>query len=293
MLKHNKKIIADVMILISAILWGGEYAVVKSVLNYMESGWINAVRFLFSAFIMFFIFNKKIRNINYKTMLGGTLLGLSMFGGFILQTVGLLYTTAGKSGFVTSIYVVMVPFWVWILKKKFPGFKLFICLAILITGIFLLSFEGLGKGFNKGDLMTIAAAFCFSINIILVDYYAKHCETISLTFAEMLSAGIFCIIYALLVETTPDISYFGAKEFIQLIYIIIFGSFICHLLSNTAMEWAEPSHASILWSLESVFALIFGIIFLGESLTSRMIIGFIFVFTAVMMTEIKHKALNE
>ena len=90
-------------------------------LDYLPPNWINAFRFITAALIMIPLFYRKLRLMNRQEIIGGTILGVFMFGGFTLQTIGIQYTTAGKSGFITSTYVVMVPFLVWALRRKFPG----------------------------------------------------------------------------------------------------------------------------------------------------------------------------
>ena len=286
MLIKNKIITADLMILLSALLWGGEYVVVKEMLDYLPPNWINAFRFIAASMIIVPLFFRRIRKLSLEEIKGGTILGFFMFGGFTLQTIGIQFTTAGKSGFLTSAYVILVPFVLWIFKRTFPGIKSFISAGVLIAGISLLSLEEGGGGFNKGDLMTLGAALCFSGSIIGFDYFAKKHDPINLTFIEMFSGGLMSLVVAVSTEQVPSVSGYGGTEIVQILYLVLLGSLFCHILSNVAMKWAEPAHASILWSLESIFALIFGIIFLNEILNIRMIFGFILVLAAVIITEL-------
>ena len=284
MLPRNKSVAADLMILLSALLWGGEYVVVKDVLDYLPPNWINAFRFICASLLMLPLFFRTIFRLNRRELKAGFLLGILMFGGFTLQTIGIQYTTAGKSGFLTSTYVVMIPFLVWLLRRSFPGWRAMLCAFICLAGFALLSFEG-GGSFNRGDLMTLAAALCFGCGIIGFDYYAKIHRAINLTFMEMLTGGVFALILALFTEAVPREVSFSGTEIVQMLYLVVLGSLVCHLLSNIALKWTESTHASLLWSLESVFALIFGIIFLHEGVTLRMGFGFLLVLAAVIITE--------
>ncbi|HAK47026.1 MAG TPA: hypothetical protein DCO79_14060 [Spirochaeta sp.] len=285
MFLKNKTLTADLMIILSALLWGVEYVVVKDLVEHLPPNWINTFRFIAASIIMLPLFWRRIRQTSRQEIKAGLILGVFMFGGFTLQTIGIQFTTAGKSGFLTSTYVVMVPFIVWIVKQKFPGFLSLLSAGILIVGVSLLSFEVGGNGFNKGDLLTLGAALCFSGSIIGFDYYSKLYEPINLTFVEMFFGGFLSLIVALIAEPFPVEFTYGPFEIFQLLFLVLLGSLACHLLSNIAMKWAEASHASILWSLESVFALIFGIIFLNEVLNIRMIFGFMFILAAVVLTE--------
>ncbi|MBI9107406.1 MAG: EamA family transporter [Spirochaetales bacterium] len=283
-LRNNKILIADLMILLSALLWGGEYVVVKDMVEYMPPNWINAFRFIAAAVILYPFIRKRIKLAGAGELKAGLLLGFFMFGGFTAQTIGIQYTTAAKSGFLTSTYVIMVPFIYWLIRRSFPGIKSLVSAVLCILGISFISLDG-DLGLNPGDMLTVLAAFFFSLSIIGFDYYAKKYDPLNLTFIEMLFGGLLSLVLALIFEPVPTGINWGALEIFQILYLIILGSLACHLLSNVAMKWAESSHASILWSLESVFALIFGIIFLHEGLTAQSVIGFALVFAAVIVSE--------
>lgn len=279
---------ADLMILLSAILWGGEYVVVKDMVDYLPPNWINAFRFIAASIIMLPFIWKRLKNTSSGEFKAGLLLGFFMFGGFTAQTIGIQYTTAAKSGFLTSTYVIMVPFIYWLIRRRFPGVKSLISALICIAGISFISLEGDFR-LNPGDGLTILAALFFSFSIIGFDYYAKKYDPINLTFFEMLSGGLISLIMALRFESVPSGISWGGLEIFQIVYLVLLGSLLCHLLSNVAMKYAESSHASILWSLESVFALIFGIIFLHEGINLQSVIGFILVFAAVIVNETGNK----
>lgn len=289
MLIKNKKLTADLMILLSALLWGGEYVVVKDMVEYLPPNWINAFRFVAAALLMIPLFYKRLRSLSWKEVKAGMFLGVFLFGGFNLQTMGIQYTTAGKSGFLTSTYVVMVPFVVWAIRRRFPGVRVFIGAGLCMAGIALLSIDG-GLKFNPGDLLTLAAALCFTGSIIGFEYFAKIYEPVNLTFAEMLTGGLLSLFAASLSEPVPADLVIGGFEVFQLLYLVLLGSLLCHVLSNVAMKWAEAAHASILWSLESVFAFILGIIFLHEQVNFRMAAGFLLILAAVLLTE--HKTVS-
>ena len=284
-IRNNKILLADLMILLSALFWGGEYVVVKDMVGYLPPNWINAFRFIAAAGIMYPFIRKTMKKSCRGEIRAGVLLGFFMFGGFMTQTIGIQYTTAAKSGFLTTTYVVMVPFIYWVLKRKFPGVKALVSALICIIGISFISLEGGGLALNPGDLLTVLAAVFFSCSIIGFDYYAKKYEPLNLTFYEMFSGGLMSLAVAAVFEPVPDISGWGGLEIFQVLYLVLLGSLLCHVLANVAMKWAEPSHASILWSLESVFALIFGIIFLREGLSSQTVIGFILIFASLIVSE--------
>lgn len=275
---------ADLLILLSALLWGGEYVIVKDMVAYLPPNWINAIRFIIAAPLLFLFYPRRVLKLSRAELKAGVLLGFFLFGGFTLQTIGIQYTTASKSGFITSTYVVMVPFAYWVLQHKSPGIRAFISALICIVGIGFISLDG-ELLMNKGDVLTLLAAVSFTGSIIGFDYYSKIHDPINLTFVEMFSGGLMSLIPALLTEPVPIIVQFGGVEILQMIYLIVFGSLVCHAASNVAMKWAESTHASILWSLESVFALIFAVIFLQEQLSVLIIAGFILIFTAVIVSE--------
>ncbi len=274
---------AEIFLLISAFLWGGEYVVVKDAVAYLPPNWINAVRFLSASAILFVIFRKSIIKTSIQEIKAGIILGVFLFGGFALQTIGIQYTTASKSGFLTSVYVVIVPFAVWILKGKSPGVRAFISALVCIAGVAFISLEN-GFKFNPGDVLTLGAAVFYAGGIIGFDHYSKIYVPINLTFYEMFAAGIFSLIVFLGFESAPSIQW-GAYEISQMLYIIVLGSLVCHLLSNVAMKYLEAARASILYSFESVFALVLSAIFLHERFSFQAVIGFILIFSSLLISE--------
>jgi drug/metabolite transporter (DMT)-like permease len=282
-LKINKILRADLLILLSALLWGGEYVVVKDMVEYLPPNWINSFRFLAVSPVMYLFFSKHIHRLNRRELKAGVLMGVFLFGGFTLQTIGIQYTTASQSGFLTSTYVVIVPFAYWMLRKRFPGIRAIISAVVCIAGIAFISLDE-NLRMNPGDLLTILAAVSFTGSIIASDYFAKIHNPINLTFVEMLSGGLMSLVLAVIFEPFPSV-HLGGFEILQLVYLVLLGTLVCHVISNIAMKTAKSSHASILWSMESVFALIFGIMFLHEQLTGQIAVGFILVFTAVIVSE--------
>ena len=277
---------ADLLILLSALLWGGEYVVVKDMVEYLPPNWINAFRFIAAGLLLFPMFPGRISRMSKTQLLAGILLGFFLFSGFTLHTIGIQYTTASKSGFITSSYVVMVPFVYWAIRRSFPGIKAVIAAFVCMAGIGFIAIDAGGWVINKGDVLTLLAAVCFCGSIIGFDYFAKRYDPVALTFVEMLSGGMMSLVPALIFESFPSGVHWGGIEIMQLLYLVLLGSLFCHLASNVAMKWAESSHASILWSLESIFALIFGINFLGEGLTMKIGLGFALIFASVLISEI-------
>jgi drug/metabolite transporter (DMT)-like permease len=288
--EKKKVLLADGAILFAAMCWGGDYIVVKDALNRISPLYMNGFRFLIAFLLMALIFWSKFRRIKRIELLGGAISGGSMFIGFSFLTIGMQYTDAGKAAFITASYVVMVPFIIWIVYKIFPGKKSFLSTFICFLGIAFIVFEPGGKiPFQIRDLLILVSAFGFAANIVAIDFFVKRSDPYNITIIETLTAGVLSMIGGLLFEPAPGPV--SMETVLSFLYIILLGTLGTHMVANIAMKYTEATRASIMFNMEAVFAVIFAVIFLGDTLTPRMIIGFVLVFVSVLVTEIEFKRL--
>ena len=275
---------ADLAILLASLLWGGEYIVVKDVIDVLPPYYINTVRFLLSFLILSVVFFQRIKTTTVYNLKAGFVCGFFLFVGFAAQTIGVQYTTASKSGFLTATYVVIVPFVIWFLHRRFPGLQVLLSAFICMTGIFFLTAsESFSLG--TGDMLTMFAAFWFACCIIAIDHFSKRMDPILLTILELAFAGLFSLIFMLATrEPSPTLT---GSSLVSLAYLVFLGTIACHLLSNIAQRYTYSTHASIIFSLEAVFSLVFAVIFLGETFTQLMGLGFGLIFLALILTELE------
>jgi drug/metabolite transporter (DMT)-like permease len=278
---------ADLAILLASLLWGGEYIVVKNIIDVLPPYYINTVRFLLSFLILSLVFVQRIKKTTVYDLKAGFVCGFFLFVGFAAQTIGVQFTTASKSGFLTATYVVMVPFILWLVYRRFPGMQVLLSAFICMMGIyFLTASETFSLGI--GDMLTLFAAFWFACCIIAIDHFSKRMDPVLLTILELAFAGLFSLVFMLATrEPSPTLTGYA---FLSLGYLVFLGTIACHLLSNIAQRYTYSTHASIIFSLEAVFSLVFAMIFLGETFTHLMGLGFGLIFLALILTEVEFKS---
>jgi drug/metabolite transporter (DMT)-like permease len=283
-LKLKKEIIADISLMVAAIMWGGGFVAVKDALDNVKPFYMIAIRFAFAGLILGIIFIKRMKNINKKDLVSGLIVGVFLFLGFATQTIGLQYTTAGKQAFLTGVYVVIVPFLMWILYKKAPDKYSLSGAVLTLMGIAFLTLHG-KFSMNKGDFLTLLCAVFFAVQILLVGHFGKKCDVVALAVIQFWVAAILSFLCAVFLEPVPNLLTEGA--YFPMIYMIVFSTLIAFFIQNVAQKYTIASHAAIILSLESFFGSIFSVIFLDDKFTFKMIIGCILIFVAIITSETK------
>ena len=222
-------------------------------------------------------------------MIGGLSCGVVLCIASSLQQFGMFFDTdAGKTGFITSLYIVIVPILGLFLHKKVKP-VIWFCVALGAVGFYLLCMAGKGGSFTltTGDMFVLLCAFAFSCHILVVDYFAPKCDGIKLSCIQFLTAGIIGIVCMLIFESPVIADILDC--WLPILYCGVFSSGIAYTLQVLGQEHAEPSVASLILSLESVFAVLFGVLLIGESLTLYEGIGCVVIFIAVIISQLPSK----
>ena len=280
----RKSFIADMSLLIVAIVWGGGFIAVKGALDSITPFYMMAMRFGISVIIMLLVFRKKVKLITKSELKVGTLVGLLLFLGFTAQTIGMQYTTAGKNAFLTGTNVVIVPFLYWVISKKRPDKYSLISAFLCFVGIGMLTLEG-GLRLGLGDSLTLICAVFFAGHIVSVGFFTEKVDAISLVIIQLGAAAVFSIIAALIYEPVPPS--LGSDTIFAIGYLAIFSTMIAFIIQNVAQKYTTSTHAAIILCLESVFGSILSVIVLNEIFTSKMVLGCLTIFIAIITTETK------
>ncbi len=211
--------------------------------------------------------------------------GIALFVAAGLQQMGIVHTSAGKAGFITAMYIVLVPILGLFLKKK-PPFTAWISVCLAVVGLYLLSCVGVSQ-VNIGDLYLLGCAFGYAVQITIVDRMSGGMDGLRLNCVQSLICGILSGAVMLITEE-PVLSNILAC-WIPLVYAGIFSLGIAFSLQIVGQKYLEPTPASLIMSLESVFAVLFGWLLLNERMTNYEIIGCILMFTAVIISQIPVK----
>ena len=281
----KKELIADGLLLLTALIWGSAFAVVKNSLDSFPPAAIIAMRYAIATALTGIAFRRHLRGLTRGDVARGALVGLLLSAAYIVQTIGLSYTTASKNAFLTAVYVMLVPFFSMALFGQQLRKANFVAAALMLLGIGLLSLDGESGGLNVGDFLTLVCGALFAGHIIALERCQRRTDAYALIVLQFGFCAVYALAYALVFERGMPLT-FNAGSVGGLLYLAIFSTTSAMRLQNIGQSMAPAAHASILLSLESVFGVVFSCLLLGERVTARMLLGFAVIFAALMVSEL-------
>ena len=286
------------------IFWGVTFAIIKLALNDISPMLFTAIRFSFAALLLLPFLWKPLFNSNIDVIKAGLFLGLLYFIGFATQTIGLYYTTATKSGFITGTFVIFIPILQLILERKSPGKGNLIGIVLVIIGLILLSSKGmtvldiiseLGSNFNIGDNLTLICAVFYALYVVYIDIITKKYDYRALIILQVVFTGFAGIVITFLFGMTgiePIRLDFNKTVILVILYTAIFSSILATVIQTKYQKTVTPTKAGIIFSIEPIFAALFAFLIIHESVSSFGIIGCIFIFAGVLVSELFDKNKN-
>ncbi len=282
--KISKNVNAKMALFGAAIIWGSSFLIVKNSMDVMQPHMLLAFRFTIGCILLSMIFHKRLRKLSKDYFIKGGIIGLCLFLAYSLQTIGITDTTPGKNAFLTAIYCVIVPFLFWLVDKKKPDVFHVIAAFISIIGIGLVSLSG-EFTIRMGDAFTLAGGFVYAAHLVSVAKFGRDKDPILLTIVQFFYAAIFSWIIALLFEDFPTT--WNSNSVSGLLYLAVFATAVALLLQNVGQKYSKPAPAAIILSMESVFGVLFSVVFYHEQITVKIFFGFLFIFIAVIISETK------
>ena len=282
------------ILLITSIIWGSTFVAQSVGMDSIGPFAFNIARYItglicLTPVVLFIIKRLKRKRKDYKKyvkfsykagILSGIFAGLA--GNF--QQHGMLVASASKAGFLTALYIVFVPIIAYIVFKKKTNSNTVVAVTLAIIGFYLLSVKG-DFAIEISDLELIACAFCYSIQIVIIDKYAKDTEPIIFTQAQLIPSLFISIAAFIIFKEKFDIVNLQ-NAIIPILYAGIMSLSVASCLQVIGQKYSDPTVATIVMSLESVFAAIFGYLFQNDILSTREIIGCITIFLAVILSQI-------
>ena len=272
-------------LLLCSIIWGTSFVVLKNTLNSIGTMWVLSIRFTVSALLLGAAAGKRLKHVSQRCIQGGALAGLSLALAYIVQTYGLVYTTPGKNAFLTATYCVLTPFLAWLVYKRRPGAANVAAAFLCITGIGFVSLnEGLGN-VNIGDMLTLMCGFFYAFQVIILEHYKDSGEAVTISAIQFAIAALICWFGAVLFEPAPkDVS---MDAWMGIAYLSVFCTAVCFFLQAWGIQYTNSSVAAMIMTLESVFGVLTSVLFYGEVVTGKMLLGFLLIFLAVLFSEVK------
>lgn len=283
-------ILADIVIILVAFIWGSGFAGNKILLNGgMHPIQLIAVRFVIAAIILSIIFFKRLKA-NLSSFLPGLLIGAVLFVSYMLQTIGLKYTTASNNAFLTSIYVIIVPAAAYFIIKRKPDVFNVVAAFLVLIGIAFLTVDftdfSIGKSATfKGDMLTLLCAVFYAFQVTLIAYYTRRHDPIVLAVVQIAVVAVLSTFAALFFEGTQLTVSGGGIAL--LLYLALVATAVCLVLQNIAQKYTTPTHAGLLMSLESVFGTLLGVLIMKDNINGQMGFGFFIIFVALVIAETK------
>ena len=275
---------ADVWLLLLTMIWGTSFSLVKTALHDISPILFLAIRFWTgSLFMIPFLLRIKTK-INKNHIMHGAVLGSFMFLGMVMQTIGLKYTTASKSGFITALTVIFVPILVVLINRHLPKLNSLYGVILAASGIYFLT-NPLVDGLNIGDIYTLIGAVCFAFQIIFIEKLVQKDSALIMAFFMVLFTAIFASIVSALIETV--FIELSQKLILATLGVALFSTAIGFSIQTRWQPQTSATSAAVIFTMEPVFAFIFAAIFLNERLTWLGMAGGALILGGTLVSELK------
>lgn len=301
----SKKARGNIMLLITAIIWGSAFVAQSVAMDYLGPFTFNSVRnfvgslVLIPVILVFDSIRKKEQaaaNVPEPTdeekqaqrrvlIKGGVACGIFLFLASNTQQIGIQYTTVGKASFITALYIIIVPIFGLFLRKKVRPI-LWLCVALGAVGLYLLC---INEGFSiaKGDLIVIICAVLFAGHIMVIDHFSPKADGVKLSCIQFFVVAVLSTV-AMLITEEPKLSLI-LMAWKPILYAGVLSSGVAYTLQVVAQKDTDPTVASLLLSLESVFGVLAGMLVLHEMMSGREILGCIIMFAAIILAQLPEK----
>ncbi len=302
-----KKFSAEAILILITIIWGATFVIIKIALGNASPMVFVSLRFVLASLILLPFFIKMKREVAKPLLISGALLGVMYFLGFATQTIGLNYTTATKSGFITGTFILFTPVFQLIFEKKKPSLGNLFGILFVIAGLILLSSKGnsildifheIGGGFNIGDFFTLLCAVFFAMYLVYLDIVSKKFDFISLSFLQVSVTAMLGIIFAFTLSVSNleliRFSLTGNLIF-ALLYTAILATALATTLQTKFQKTITPTKAGIIFSFEPIFSALLAYLIIHEKISRFGFLGGLLIFTGLLVTELfdKFKLNNE
>ena len=290
---NDMRIKNGLMLLLTAFIWGTAFVAQSVGMDYLEPFTFNGVRSLIggAALLPCIWILQKLNGRSKDTgtkndlLTGGLACGVLLFAASSLQQIGIKYTTAGKAGFITAFYIVIVPVMGVFLHKKI-GWKIWLAVVLAVAGLYFLCItESFSVG--KGDILVFLCALVFAVHILVIDHFAPKVDGVKMSCIQFFVCGILSVPFMFALETPKITAVMTA--WMPILYAGVLSCGVAYTLQILGQKNVNPAVASLLLSLESCFSVLAGWIVLGERLSIREMSGCILMFAAIILAQVPEK----
>lgn len=288
----SKERLADLSLIGVSFLWGaGFIAVQYAIQSGLPVSLIVAMRFIIAAAAVFVFRPKRILGIKKQELVTGVVAGLILYGAFLAQTLGQAASSVSNAAFITAIYVVLVPFIIWLFKGHPPKLKMFFLVFTTLAGVLILTYQKNTPliSFSAGDMLLLLCAVGFAAHIAYLGAKAKDFNPVNITFLQMATAGVLGFGVFLATDTAALTGVDWRTGAISVVYLGLVSSAVCYFLQTWAQTITTPSKAAIMMSMESVFGSLFSILIGLEAFRLNIPLGGLVILASVILSEVELK----
>ncbi|MGE7952570.1 DMT family transporter [Lysinibacillus xylanilyticus] len=276
---------ANLLMVIVTMFWGLSYTFMVMGLETMAVYNVVALRCIIAFLAAGIIFYKRIIKVDAKTLKYAAIQGFLLFIVFALSLIGLETTSVSNAGFILSLTVVLVPIFSSFIEKKLPSKAVSFAIICTMIGITILTTHG-SVSFQKGDIVVAIAALCYSIYLLLNSSFTKNVESISYGIYQLGFAGLYALILTFIFETPTLPS--TTTAWIAIIGLGVICSAFCFVGQTVAQQYTSATHTGLIFSLEPIFAAMFAMMFIGEGITIKLLIGGSFILIGNLVAQLEH-----
>lgn len=292
---QNKKLLGNLLLTLTALIWGTAFVFQRVGMDSIEPITFTAARFWLAAAAVGAVAlvsakrethhrtAQETAKRKHDTLLGGVCCGIFLGTASVFQQMGLVYTTAGKAGFITAMYILIVPVLGFVLFRRKNSWLVWLAVAIGVVGMYLLCVNE-GFSLTHGDTLVVICAVLFSGHILCCDHFVQRGDPIGISAIQFLTTAALTTVVSFLVEQPTLDKVVSAA--LPILYCGLISGGVGYTLQIVAQKFTDPTIASLLMSLESVFAVIAGALLLHETMSTRELIGCIVMFAAIILVQI-------
>lgn len=289
------------MLLLAAFIWGSAFVAQSVGMDYVEPFTFNCVRSIIGGLVLIpciYLLGRlkspeeraaAVQTDKKTLLIGGVSCGVILCLASNTQQIGIMYTSVGKAGFITALYIVIVPI-LGIFLKRHCGWKVWVSVVIALVGFYLLCMVG-GFSLERGDVWLLACAVLFSFHILVIDHFSPMVDGVKMSCIQFFTCGILSGV-AMLVKETPDLKSILAA-WLPILYAGVLSSGVAYTLQIVGQKNYNPTVATLLLSLESVFSVLTGWVVLHQKLSVRELSGCVLIFIAVVLAQLPEREKKE
>lgn len=290
----KKQWVADGSLLFVAFVWGATFVVVQNAISFLPPLSFNAVRFWLAGIFLLawiYLFHRPLlRSIDRSALIAGGWMGVWLFSGYALQTIGLLYTTSANAGFITGLNVVIVPFLAFLFLKQKPTANAVVGAMMATVGLYFLTMNGGEWSINRGDLFVFFCAISFAFHIVITGKYAAHHSTLLLTAIQIFAVAILCTVFAFMLEDGTAMWNWAILQepnvWTALLVTSLLATVAAFLIQTNFQKYTTPSRVALIFAMEPVFAATTAYVWADERLSMFDLIGCCAILVGMIFSEL-------